>query len=67
MIIHLTKVTTYGILPYMEANCHSFCCLAAEREARIAFRKSRLMLASNFLVGTCFKASRFFFSSMRPL
>jgi len=47
----------------MEANCHPFFGLAAEREACIAFRRSRLTLANNFLVGTFFSASRFSFAS----
>lgn len=51
----------------MEATGHPFLDLAAEREACITFRKSRLMLASNFLVGTRFNSSRFSFASMRPL
>lgn len=63
-IIHLTKVSTYGILLYMEANGHPFLGLAAEREACITFRKSFLMLASNFLVGTLFNSSRFCFASI---
>jgi hypothetical protein len=48
---------------YMEANCHPFFGLAEEREACITFRKSRLMLASNFLVGTFFNSSRLCFAS----
>jgi hypothetical protein len=48
----------------MEANCYFFLGLAVEAEARKAPRKSRLMLASNFLVGTFFSASRFAFASM---
>src|SRR6266700_5715356 len=51
----------------MEANCHHFFGLAAEREACIAFRKSRLMLANSFLVGTFFSASRFSFASTQHL
>jgi hypothetical protein len=38
--------------------------LAADAVGRIATRKSLLMLASSFLVGTVFNASRFFFASM---
>jgi hypothetical protein len=64
MIIHFTKVSFFGILPYMEANRHPFFGLAAGREACIAFRKSRFTLASSFLVGTCFSASRFCFASI---
>jgi hypothetical protein len=63
MIIHLTKVNFYGIMRYMEANCHPFLGLAEEADGRSDRRKSRLMLASNFLVGTFFKASRFSFGS----
>jgi hypothetical protein len=48
----------------MEANSHPFLGLEAAREAAIAFRKSLLMLASNFLVGTFFNASRFCFASI---
>jgi hypothetical protein len=38
--------------------------LAADAVGRIATRKSLLMLASNFLVGTRFSASRFCFASI---
>ncbi len=48
----------------MEATGHLFLGLAAEADARNEFRKSRLMLASNFLVGTRFNSSRFCFASM---
>jgi len=51
----------------MEAMAYGFLGLAAEREACIAFRKSRLMLASNFLVGTLFNSSRFSFASTGEL
>jgi hypothetical protein len=37
--------------------------LAAEAEARNDLRKSRLMLASSFLVGTFFNSSRLCFAS----
>lgn len=47
----------------MEASSYFFLGLAAEREACVAFRKSRLMLASNFLVGTRCNCSRFSFAS----
>jgi len=47
----------------MEANSYRFLGLAAEREACNCLRKSRLMLASNFLVGTRFNSSRFCFAS----
>jgi len=50
----------------MEATGYFFLGLAGVDE-RIAFRKSRLMLASNFLVGIRFNCSRFSFASMRPL
>jgi hypothetical protein len=48
----------------MEANCHPFFGLAAEADACNVLRKSRLMLASNFLVGTRFNSCRFCFASM---
>jgi hypothetical protein len=48
----------------MEATGHPFFGLEAEREARITFRKSLLMLASSFLVGTRFSSSRFSFASI---
>jgi hypothetical protein len=48
----------------MEANCYFFLGLTGETEARKAPRKSRLMLASNFLVGTLLSSSRFCFASM---
>jgi hypothetical protein len=51
----------------MEANCHPFLGLEAEREACIAFRKSLLMLANSFLVGTFFNSSRFCFASKGEL
>ena len=51
-------------MPLMEANSHRFLGLAAEREACICFRKSRLMLASNFRIGTRFNSSRFSFASI---
>jgi hypothetical protein len=47
----------------MEARPYGFLGLAADREAFMTFRKSRLMLASNFLVGTFFSSSRFSFAS----
>ena len=58
MIIYLTKVSFFGIILIMKSKCHPFFSLEAAREARNCFRKSLLMLASNFLVGTCFNASR---------
>ncbi len=48
----------------MEANSYLFLGLAAEADACITFRKSRLMLASSFLVGTRFNSSRFVFASI---
>ncbi len=47
---------------HMEASTHRFFGLA-EDEACIARRKSRLMLASSFRVGTFFNSSRFCFAS----
>ena len=49
---------------FMEANSYGFLGLAAEADARIPFRKSRLMLASSFLVGIRFNSSRFSFASI---
>jgi hypothetical protein len=46
----------------MEATGHLFLGLAAEADACNDFRKSRLMLASSFLVGIRFNSSRFSFS-----
>jgi hypothetical protein len=51
----------------MEANCYFGLGLDAERAACNCFRKSRLMLASNFLVGTRFNSSRFSFASKGEL
>jgi hypothetical protein len=51
-------------MPNMEATSHPFLGLAAGFGACIAFRKSRLMLASNFLVGIRFNSSRFCFASI---
>ena len=48
----------------MEANSYFFLGLPAEAVACIAFRKSFLMLASNFLVGTLFSSSLFSFASI---
>lgn len=48
----------------MEAKCYFGLGLEAVRAACICFRKSRLMLANNFLVGTRFKSSRFCFASI---
>ena len=47
----------------MEANCYFGFGLGADLVAYICFRKSFLMLASNFLVGTCFNPSLFSFAS----
>ena len=46
----------------MEANCHPFLGLPERDADATAFRKSLLMLASNFLVGTFFSACRFSFA-----
>jgi hypothetical protein len=51
-------------MPHMEANCHPFFGLAEGRETRNCFRKSLLMLASNFLIGTLFSSVRFSFASI---
>jgi hypothetical protein len=48
---------------HMEATAYRFLDLAADAVGLNAFRKSRLMLASNFLVGTRFNSSRFSFAS----
>jgi hypothetical protein len=49
----------------MGANYYFFLLgLGAEAEARKAPRKSRLMLASSFRVGTFFNSSRLCFASM---
>ena len=48
----------------MEATGYFFLGLAADAVGRKAVRKSRLMLASNFLVGTLFNSSRFSLASM---
>ncbi len=48
----------------MKSKSYFFLGLSEGREACITFRKSRLMLASNFLVGTLFNSSRFAFASM---
>ena len=47
----------------MEANSYLGLGFETDLVACIAFRKSRLMLASNFLVGTRFSSSRFSFAS----
>jgi hypothetical protein len=51
----------------MEAKSYFFLGLAAEADACKDFRKSRLMLANSFRVGTRFSSARIFFASMRPL
>jgi|SRR5579863_2234538 len=51
----------------MEANSYFGLGLAADLAACICFRKSRLMLASNFLVGTLFSSLRFSFWSKTAL
>jgi hypothetical protein len=48
----------------MEAKSYLFLGLAAEADACKDRFKSRLMLASSFLVGTRFNSSRFSFSSI---
>jgi hypothetical protein len=48
----------------MEANPYRFLGLAVDADAIKDLRKSRLMLASNFLVGTRFNSSRFSFVSI---
>jgi hypothetical protein len=63
-IIYLTKASRGPKMLPMDVNYLDRLGLgAAEADGRI-FRKSRLMLASNFLVGTVFNSSRFCFSSM---
>jgi hypothetical protein len=49
----------------MEANCYLGLRLGAVALALNWPRKSLLMLASSFLVGTLFSSSRFSFASMR--
>lgn len=51
----------------MEANSYFDLGLGDERVACITFRKSRLMLANSFLVGTRFSSSRFSFASTGEL
>lgn len=51
----------------MEDKCHPFFGLGDDAEAFNCFLKSRLMLASNFLVGTRFNSSRFSFASKGEL
>lgn len=48
---------------HMEAIAYRFLGLAADAVSFSAFRKSRLMLASNFLVGIFLSSSRFSFAS----
>jgi hypothetical protein len=48
----------------MEATGYRFLGLAEEAVGLSAFRKSRLMLASSFLVGTRFNSSRFSLASI---
>jgi hypothetical protein len=48
----------------MDANGYFFLGLAAAEDACNVLRKSCLMLASSFLVGTFFKSSRLCFASM---
>jgi hypothetical protein len=49
----------------MEANCHPFFGLEADADPSNDLRKSRLMLANSFRVGTFFSSSRFCFSSTK--
>jgi hypothetical protein len=53
-------VTCFGVI----AQAHFFAGLSVERDACTAFLKSRLILASSFLVGTRFNSSRFVFASI---
>jgi len=55
------------IMLLMEATAYRFLGLAEDAVGLSAFRKSRLMLASNFLVGTAFNASLFSFASTGEL
>jgi len=48
----------------MEANSYPFLGLSGGADAFNCFRKSRLMLASNFLVGTRFSSDLFSFASI---
>jgi len=48
----------------MEAKCYLLLGLAAVVVACICFLRSRLMLASSFLVGILFSSSRFSFASI---
>ena len=64
MIIYLTKVSHWPNIPSMDVNYLAFLGLDVESAPGRIFRKSSLMLASNFLVGTLLSASRFCFSSM---
>jgi len=60
----LQKLVSRSIMLLMEANPYRFLGLEADREACNCLRKSRLMLASSFLVGTRFSCCRFSFSSI---
>lgn len=51
----------------MVAKVHGFLGLGGVLEACMTLRKSFLMLASNFLVGTRFSSSRFSFASTGEL
>jgi hypothetical protein len=65
-IIHLTKARLWSTICLVRHNLQPFLDLAAEAEACNARRKSLLMDATSFLVGTCF--SIFFLAfSMRGL
>jgi hypothetical protein len=61
----LQKLAFRFIMLSMRAIANHFLGLAADLVACNCFRKSRLMLASSFLVGTRFNSSRFSFASMR--
>jgi hypothetical protein len=52
MIIYLTKVAMFLHNPFHEAKSHFFLGFGAEADARSCLRRSRFMLANNFLVGT---------------
>lgn len=52
MIIYLTKVRMYMHTAFHEVKSHFFLGFGAAADARNDLRRSRFMLASNFLVGT---------------
>jgi hypothetical protein len=53
----LDKSSAFPYIPIMDSKSQRFFGLEAAAEARIACRKSLLMDASNFLVGTFFSKS----------